>query len=213
VARGVSPGTIRVSGIPIDLSITQPKPVDEMRTQHGFALDEPLISLFGGGLDPARVRLIIEGMMVLGVRATLVVVAGRSTTLQEALADLEDSPTLHLHKLGLIDYVDDLVAASDLVITKAGGLIVSEVLARGTPQVLIDPIPGQEEWNADHVVSVGAGIQLRMAESVPRAVLQLLSEPARLEVLRACSRQAARPRAALDIAELVLHDLQAGVHT
>jgi processive 1,2-diacylglycerol beta-glucosyltransferase len=119
---------------------------------------------------------------------------------------------MHLQNLGFIDYVDDLVAASDMVISKAGGLIVSETLARGTPMLLIDPIPGQEEWNADYVVSAGAGIQLRMAESVPDTVRQLLKHPGRLAVLRASAQEAGRPRAALDIAEHVLHDLQVGAH-
>ena len=54
-------------------------------------------------------------------------------SLAKSLADLGDGPSMRLRLLGMIDYVDDLVAASDLVITKSGGLIVSEVLARGRP--------------------------------------------------------------------------------
>jgi processive 1,2-diacylglycerol beta-glucosyltransferase len=108
--------------------------------------------------------------------------------------------------------VDDLVAASDLVITKSGGLIVSEVLARGTPMVIVDPIPGQEEWNADFVVGVGAGIQLRQPEAVPPAALYLLGQPERLAIMREQARRFGRPRAALDIAERVLGDLASGAY-
>jgi processive 1,2-diacylglycerol beta-glucosyltransferase len=43
------------------------------------------------------------------------------------------------------------------MIPKAGGLIVNEVLARHTPLLIIDPIPGQKEWNADMVAAAGAG--------------------------------------------------------
>ena len=53
------------------------------------------------------------------------------------IADLSDGPSMRLLRLGMIDYVDDLVAASDLIITKSGGLIVSEVLARGAPMALL----------------------------------------------------------------------------
>jgi processive 1,2-diacylglycerol beta-glucosyltransferase len=113
---------------------------------------------------------------------------------------------------GRIDFVDDLVAASDLVITKAGGLMVSEVLARGTPLLVIDPIPGQEEWNADYVVSAGAGVQLRMPEAVPYTTLNLLAQPGRLAAIRERSLTAGRPRAALDIAEIVLDELRQGIH-
>jgi processive 1,2-diacylglycerol beta-glucosyltransferase len=110
--------------------------------------------------------------------------------------------------LGFVDYLDDLVAASDLVITKAGGLMVSEIMARQTPMLLIDPIPGQEEWNADYVVSVGAGVQLRLLDMVPVAVDHLLHCPSRLAELRAGAARAGQPRAALKVAEAVLADHQ-----
>src|SRR5439155_22396806 len=132
--------------------------------------------------------------------------------LAAVLDDLTDGPVMGLRKLGFVSYVDDLLVASDLVITKAGGLIVSESLARGTPLLVIDPIPGQEEWNADYIVSTGAGIQLRMVELVPSAVQHLIGNPERLAVLRGGAQEAGRPRAALDIAERILYELHAGMH-
>jgi processive 1,2-diacylglycerol beta-glucosyltransferase len=212
IGRGVDPSIIHVSGIPINLEIAAPKPRDEMRARHNFASDMPLISLFGGGIDAERVRIMVKGLLATAAPATLAVVAGRNEALVNALRDLGDGPAVQLQTLGFISYVDDLVAASDLAITKAGGLIVSETLARGTPLLLIDPIPGQEEWNADYVVSTGAGIQLRMAEAVPQAVEMLLAHPERMALLRACAQEVGRPRAALDIAERVLYDLRVGVH-
>jgi processive 1,2-diacylglycerol beta-glucosyltransferase len=149
----------------------------------------------------------VIGLLARDLPGTLAVVAGRNAALEAALADLSDGPRMRLRTLGFISYVDDLVAASDLVITKAGGLIVSEVLARGTPLLLIDPIPGQEEWNADYVVSAGAGMQLRMVELIPQAVEWLLASPERLLLLRRCAQAIGRPRAAVEIAETILRDL------
>jgi processive 1,2-diacylglycerol beta-glucosyltransferase len=212
IERRVPPSIINVSGIPIDLAIAEPKSVEQTRRQLGLPLDKPLISLFGGGLDIERVQQMVKGLLTGGVPGTLVVVAGRNEALVSALGDLTSGPTMDLHKLGFIAHVDDLLVASDLVITKAGGLIVSETLARGRPLLVIDPIPGQEEWNADYVVSVGAGIQLRMPASVPQAVQQLLTHPSLLAVLRAGAQEVGRPRAALDIAEHILHELHVGVH-
>jgi processive 1,2-diacylglycerol beta-glucosyltransferase len=142
------------------------------------------------------------------IPATLVVVAGRNQTLIDEIADLTDGTEMKLIKLEQIDYVDDLVAASDMVITKAGGLIVSEVLARGTPLVIFEPLPGQEEWNADVVSGYGAGIQLRMPEMAALSALQLLVQPERLQAMRERASEIGRPRAALDIAERILADLQ-----
>jgi processive 1,2-diacylglycerol beta-glucosyltransferase len=211
-ARGVVPAIIHVSGIPIDPKVADPKDLDKTRAQLGFPPSEPLITLFGGGLNVERVRSIIEGILAIDLPGTLAVVAGRNEALVDAIDDLESRSRMRLQILGFIDYVDDLLVASDIVITKAGGLIVSETLARGTPLLVIDPIPGQEEWNADYVVGAGAGIQLRMAEAVPDAVRQLLARPERLAMLRAGAQEAGRPRAALDIAEYVLHDLRTGTH-
>jgi processive 1,2-diacylglycerol beta-glucosyltransferase len=211
-ARGVASSIIHVSGIPIDPAIAEPKDLAEVRARHHFAPDAPLITLFASGLNVQRVRAIAQGILASDVCGTLALVAGRNEALADALDDFSEGPTMRLQVLGFIDYVDDLVAASDIVISKAGGLIVSETLARGTPMLLIDPIPGQEEWNADYVVSAGAGVQLRMAESIPGALQQLLTHRDRLATLRASAQEAGRPRAALDIAEQVLHDLQAGIH-
>lgn len=211
IALGVAPAIIHVSGIPVDPAITEPKTMAAMRLRHGFPIDQPLISLFGGGLDVDRVRMMVAGLLAHDMPGTLTVIAGRNAALAAALADLTNGPMPRLRVLDFITYVDDLVAASDLVITKPGGLIVSEVLARGTPLLLIDPIPGQEEWNADYVVSANAGIQLRMVELVPRAVQSLLAHPERLAMLRQCAQGIGRPRAALDIAEAILRDLRGGL--
>ena len=212
IARGVPPAILHVTGIPVKLEIAEPKPMEAVRARRGLPADGPIITLFGGGIEPKRVRRVVSRLLEVSRPGLLIVAAGRSESLAESLADLGDGPAMRLRRLGLIDYVDDLVAASDLVITKSGGLIVSEVLARGTPLIVIDPIPGQEEWNADLVAASGAGVQLRQPESVPLAALSLLGQPERLAMMREQAIRVGRPRAALDIAERVLAELRSGVH-
>ena len=208
IARGLPQAILHVTGIPVRLEIAEPKSAEAMRVRCQLPSDGPLIALFGAGIESRRVQHMIAQFVQSRTSGTLAVVAGRHPRLAKTLADLHDGSHMRLRKLGRIDYVDDLVAASDLVITKAGGLIVSEVLARGTPMIIIDPIPGQEEWNADFVVAAGAGIQLRMPESVPPAALEMLTQPERLAAMRAAARQIGRPRAALEIAERVLAELR-----
>ncbi len=206
IRRGVTASQINVSGIPVHPEIAEPKDCRVTRARHGLPLDGRVIALFGGGLDNDHVRVIVRGLLHSGIEATVVVVAGRNPTLVETLSDLSSTPRLRLRVLGFVEYVDDLIAASDLVITKAGGLIVSEVLARGIPLVVIDPIPGQEEWNADYVVRSGAGVQLRMSESVAPTVERLFRRPVLLAEMRDCVQSVARPHAALAIAEQVISD-------
>lgn len=208
VARGVDASKVMVSGIPTDPAIAAPRDALTVRHTRKLSTSGFVITLFGGGVDDDRVSRIVSGLVQSGIEGTLVVVSGRNPTLVSSLASLQQSSTMKLRILGFVTYVDDLVAASDLVITKAGGLIVSEILCRGVPMVLIDPIPGQEEWNADFVVSNGAGVQLRMVDSVPHTVEHLLRRPHVLEEMQANARAIAKPEAAHDIAVTVLDALR-----
>ena len=197
----------RVTGIPVDPALAAPKQRPEVRGAHGLHSDLPVVTLFGGGIDSRHVRLIVEGLLRTSLRGTLIVVAGRNRGLQAELSDLTGTAELELRTLGFIDYVDDLVVASDVVITKAGGLTVSEVLARATPMIIINPIPGQEESNADYLAGVGAALSIRLPEYVPFAVTRLLADPDRLHQMRRTAALAARPRAALDVVEAILGDI------
>jgi processive 1,2-diacylglycerol beta-glucosyltransferase len=208
IQRGVDPALLHVTGIPVKLEIAEPKTMEAMRLRYNLPTTAPVVTLFGGGLHPKRVRMIVSKLLEGSTPGMLVVAAGRNENLLEALDDLTDGRNMKLRQLGFIEYVDDLVTASDLVITKAGGLIVSEVMARGTPMLIIDPFPGQEEWNADVVSAMGTGIQLRLPEMVPPAVFHLLGEPEHLAFMRDRARKMGQPRAALDIAERVMSELR-----
>ena len=207
VQRGITSSIVQVTGIPIYPAFAQPKAQAATRPHWLVRPDQPLIVLFGGGLDASRVRTIVKGLLDSSINGTLVVVAGRNQSLLAELSDLKGRPGLELQKLGMIDKVDDLVVAADLVITKAGGLIVSEVLARGRPMVIFDPIPGQEESNTDYLVGTGAAITIRLPQHMPFAVQQLLHDRERLATMSQAAKAIGRPRAALDIAETILSDI------
>src|SRR5919202_4381 len=207
IERGVAPELIRVTGIPVDPAVAIPKQSSEARASLHLTADRPVVTLFGGGIDSRDVRLMVEGLLRCGLHGALVVVGGRNRGLPEELRDLQGSEALELRTLGFVDYVDDLVVASDVVITKAGGLAVSEVLGRATPMIIINPIPGQEESNADYLAAVGAAIGIRLPEHVPFAVTQLLGDSLRLRQMHESAAHAARPRAAIDIAEAILGDV------
>lgn len=209
VSRGVPREKMFVTGIPVKLEIAEPKDMREMRVKHFLPDTVPIVTLFGGGITATRVRRMVSRLVESSENFELIVVAGRNEELEKALQDLTSGENVRLQKLGKIDFVDDLVAASDVVITKAGGLIVSEVLARSTPMIIIDPIPGQEEWNADFVAGAGAAIQLRMPEMVPAALEFLLKQKSRITDMGIQARLVGHPNAALDIVEHTLDDWQA----
>ncbi|HEY9763089.1 MAG TPA: glycosyltransferase [Trichocoleus sp.] len=212
VQRGVDPSLLHVTGIPIRLEIMQPKEKEQARSHLSTQFQTPvkgkLVTLMGAGLNSRRVRQLVKDLLTYSCMDTLVVAAGRNETLLDMLEGVTSTNEVTLCKVGVIDYIDDLIVASDLIITKAGGLITSEILARGTPMVLVDPIPGQEEQNADVIAAAGAGVQIRLMEMVAPAVDYLLTHPIRLGDMSKRAMGLGRPEAAVSIAEYIVNHWQ-----
>ena len=93
------------------------------------------------------------------------------------------------------------MAAADLLVGKAGGLTTSEALSRTLPMALIEPIPGQEERNADHLLEAGAAIRCNNLPAAAWKIAALLEDAARLNGMREAAKKLGRPNAAAAIAE------------
>jgi len=83
---------------------------------------------------------------------------------------------------------------------KAGGLTTSEALARALPMALIEPIPGQEERNADHLLEEGAAIRCNNLPAAAWKIAGLVDDAERLVRMKDAARKLGRPNAASEIA-------------
>jgi processive 1,2-diacylglycerol beta-glucosyltransferase len=87
------------------------------------------------------------------------------------------------------------------MVGKAGGLTTSECLSRALPMALIEPIPGQEERNADHLLEAGAAIRCNNLPAAAWKIATLLDDPVRLDRMREAARRLGKPAAAAEVAE------------
>lgn len=201
---GVPPTGITVSGIPIDPVFAIPKDARAMRAKHGLTLDRTTILVSAGGFGVGPVEALVHILLELQHPAQLVVICGRSTALKRRLDELAAARPLHmnpaLHVVGYTTEMDEYMAAADLLLGKPGGLTSSEALARGLALVIVHPIPGQEERNADHLLEAGAAIRCNNLPALAWKIDRLLDDPARLAAMRANAGRLARPNAAQDIA-------------
>ena len=106
--------------------------------------------------------------------------------------------------LGFTDRVPALLQAADLVVTKPGGLISSEALASGTPMLITDPTPGEEQQNKDYLLENGAAAVAQNLETLAFKIDRLLESPENLESIGVNARRLARPLAAESIARFAL---------
>jgi processive 1,2-diacylglycerol beta-glucosyltransferase len=98
--------------------------------------------------------------------------------------------------------MDELMAVSDLLITKPGGLTASEALALGKPLLILNPIPGQEAANSDFLLERGAASKINRVEDLPFRIEQLLGSKKLAGMARAAAALG-RPAAAADICRAV----------
>ena len=202
----VPPERIKVTGVPIDPKFAAPIAPEEARAALGLDPnpDRPVFLLMGGGFGWGPLAQMLEVVLSLPDRVQALVIAGRNTRLRRRLQERARSHTDRIKIHGFTDRVDQFMAASDVMVGKAGGLTVSEAMARGLPMIMFRPIPGQEERNCDFLQEAGAGVRVHDFEDLHYRLNHFLMHPEHLAVMRDAARKIGRPRSAADVARLAL---------
>jgi len=204
---GVPREKLRVAGIPIDPLFEKPVSGDEARRKLGLACGEFVVLLSAGGYGVGPVEQLVTDLVNLERPWQIVAIAGKSEPLKKRLEQLAKSagktPSGHprLMPVGFTTEMDQYMGAAHLLIGKAGGLTTSEALARGLPMVLVEPIPGQEERNADHLLEAGVAIRCNNLPAAAWKVGNLVDQPEKLAAMKEATRRLARPDAAGVIAQ------------
>ena len=205
---GVPAEKITVTGIPIAPVFTRAKDKREMRARHGLHAERVTLLASAGGFGVGAVEHMFEALGALRHPAQLVAVCGRNEDLRARLtrkvAKLAPDGQLAVKVIGYTTEMDELMAAADILIGKPGGLTTSEALARGLVLVVVNPIPGQEERNSDHLLEEGVALRCNNLPALAYKLDRLLDDPARLDTMRANVQRLARPRAAFDIVNKLL---------
>ena len=198
---GVPSERISVTGIPVDPVFAVAKDRLEARRRHGLELTLPTLLLSVGGFGLHGAARILEALFAIRRPVQIVAIAGARAEVRARLQRVAaGAPPQHrVHVLGFTTAMDELMAAADLLVGKAGGLTSSEALARGLPLLIVNPTPGQEERNSDHLLEAGAALRCNNLPTIAWKIERLLGEPGRLDHLRESARAAGRPRASLDI--------------
>lgn len=106
--------------------------------------------------------------------------------------------------LKFTNQVPELMSICDLVVTKPGGMTTTESLASGLPMLIINPIPGQEEENAEFLESKGVGIWLKKNDNISNVINNLLSDANKLAKMKQNTKLLGNSNSTKDICEILL---------
>ncbi len=212
---GIEKEKIYVTGIPLSLKFTQD--LNKKGVYKEFDLDEnkPVILFFGGGefgLGKDRTVQILDAIIHNLHTYQIVAISGRNKKMNDAFKDLVYKANAQ-DRVKIFEYVDkvpELMSISTIVVSKPGGLTTSESLASNLPMLVINPIAGQEEENAEFLENHNVAVWLRKKDNPDTVIQNLFKNPDKLEQMRQNTKALAKPNSTQTICEITAKLLSLG---
>jgi len=156
ISLGIEDDKIKNTGIPVRQKFIESQPRELLLEKYGMNSNKFTLLLMGGGDGfIGKGRSTFRALESVSQTLQLIIVCGRNKKLKKQL-ELELKDYKHdVLLLGFCENIQELMAISDLMITKPGGVTTSEALAMGLPLLIYHPLPGQEEDNAEFLWKSG----------------------------------------------------------
>ncbi|MCA8910810.1 MAG: glycosyltransferase [Planctomycetes bacterium] len=202
VDKGIPRERVRQVGIPIMPQFGREYDKAELCGKFDLDPDVPTVMVMSGGWGKAGLPELVASMLEF-TPVQVIAIAGRNERMRKEVADLPVPDGAKLRAFGFVDNIHELMTVSDLCVTKSGGLTTAECLAMGLPMLIPNPIPGQEERNAEYVTENGCALIARSPGSLKYKVKKFLADPDMRARMQQAARDRARPRAAGEILKAI----------
>lgn len=200
----VDPATVRVLGIPVEPVFA--KPVDRQRVLDALGFRDEIFTVLviGGGFGVGPIEDIVRAANALTRQVQIIAICGHNAELERRIAAVAPGPRAAIRAFGFVDTVYEYMAVSDILISKSGGITVSESMAEELPMLVIAPIMGQETGNCDFLVSHGAAVRIGAVPELGGVLEDLARDPAKITGLRNAISRIKKPNACYDVANLAI---------
>jgi len=203
---GLPPERVTVSGIPVDPAFGETVDRAEIRYQNHLHPDKTTLLISAGALGVTPAEFVVARLLQMRHDVQGIVICGRNDELRHRLKEMLAPHGERFKVIGYTDKMQEYMKISDLFIGKPGGLTTAETLASSLPMIIVDPIPGQEERNSDHLLEKGCALKSNELTTLAWKIDQLLDEPERLAAMKRRCGELGRPHAARTIVETLITD-------
>lgn len=192
---------VRAFGIPIKEKFAEKMSKEDAKKALGID-NVPAVLVMSGSMGYGNVVSQIKALDALKIDFQMIVACGNNKALKRRVDRLKTKKTVWSY--GFTDKIDLMMDACECIITKPGGLSVSESLAKGIPMILMNPIPGQEDRNLEFLLNNGLAQYITDTYPVDEAVYQLLTSEFLMENQKKAMELVAKPNATRDLCEFIL---------
>ena len=209
ISKGIDESKVFATGIPISIRFTKEYNRAEILKEFNLKDNKKTILFFGGwnsGSAQARTLKIFDALANYSSNLQVVAISARNKKLQEGYEKIVKEK--NLENVTILDYttkVPELMSIANLVVAKPGGLTTSESLAMNLPMIIINPIAGQEEENAEFLEEKGIGIWMRKDDNIKEKIENLLSNTEKLANMKECTKILAHKFSSYDIIDIVFN--------
>lgn len=211
IKEKINKDKIFVTGIPVSTRFQQEFDKPAIYKDFGLEPNKKTILFFAGGgfgLGAESTVNILKSFLNLKNELQIVAISGKNPKMKKRFDELQEEYGDNILKVfEYTDKVPELMNISTLVVTKPGGLTTSECLVCGLPMIIINPIPGQEEQNAEFLESAGIAIWLKKHDDAKKVINNLLHSPIRLTEMKENAKVVARRNSTQRICNILINSL------
>lgn len=200
--RGRSRDQIYPYGIPISEKFLNISEKATILSKYNLTNEKKIITIMGGSLGIGNIEEILSEILKIKKSYQIIVLTGKNEKLYDKLIDLHANCEHNLIPLEYCEEMNDILSITDLLITKPGGLTITESFITGTPLAIYSAIPGHEVQNADYLIRHGLAVDLGTGEQCGPMIESLLEDEVFLNSMKERSKSNAKPLAAQHIFEL-----------
>ena len=210
--QNIEDNKIFATGIPISSRFLEDFDTNAILKSFGLEPNKQTILFFAGGefgLGKNQTINIFECIVNNFKNIQMVAIAGKNEKMKKQFEYIVNlcGRDNSIKVLPFTDKVPELMHISDLVITKPGGLTVTESLASNLPILVINPIPGQEEENAEFLEENRIAIWLKKKDDVEQVLNNLLNNKEKLLEMKENTKKLANKYAARDICKILMDNI------
>ena len=207
IKKGIAKDCILDFGIPINPKFNHFISKSEACKLLGIDEMRPSLLMMGGSMGYSDNKDIIQSLNQCDIPFEVIVVCGNNKKQYDEMVELANlnEGICTLHPYGFVDNVDVMMSAVDCIITKPGGLTVTEALAKNLPMILVNPIPGHEERNIEFLINNGMAMVVSKTYTLDDAVENMFNNCGRRDRIRDNMNMVAKPDAVKRLAEFVIN--------
>ena len=209
ISKNIDERKIFDTGIPISNRFLVDYDRNSILKELEFDNSKKTILFFGGGefgLGKTRTVEIFECFVKLFKNTQIIAISGKNEKMRNAFEKIveENNRTDSIKVFEYTKQVPEFMSISDLVVTKPGGLTTSESLSSNLPMVIINPIPGQEEENAEFLEENGIAIWIKKTDDPYKKLENLFSDEKKLADMKENTKKLARKYSTQNICDILL---------